>query len=342
MGGSAIKKAVIVISLIVATTCAADHITRINKDGAIIAGPVTDYIIADWIAFESNVTDERNIFVGQHTQIFSYSPDLTYVGSVSGTVGGVTVDDVRNSIYISNYESGRYGEHIYLVNVLDYNFNEKFSFEIPADPVSLSVDESNADIWVSTFCGESDGLHKYNESGEEILFVPGSYGIRHLGRTDVTGSIWASYVLGTRHILKRHDSYGNVIIEIENLFDDFEFGEVRVSDGSIWLIVGHGANTEVYKLNNVGSITARYSGMDNIYSLTVNQANGSVWLTNDQGEIARLNSDGQEELRLRWFEDQVLGAIGDPSDNSAIIFSQFNWGESVQPASLGEIKAMFR
>ncbi|UCE27095.1 MAG: hypothetical protein JSW52_12215 [Candidatus Coatesbacteria bacterium] len=332
----------IFIILLTVVTCHADHVARINENGAITAGPVTDHIIADWISPESNVTNERNIFVGQHTQIFSYSPDLTYVASVSGIVGGVTIDDVRNSIYISNYESGRYGDHTYLVRVLDYDFNEKYSFEVPAVPISLSVDESNAGVWVSTFCGENDGLHKYNENGEETLFVPESYGVRRLGRTDVTGSVWASYVLGTELILKRHDSNGNVIVEIEKLFDNFEFGEVWGNDGSIWLIVGHGANTEVYKLNSVGSITARYSGMDNICSLTVNQANGSVWLTNNRGEIVRLNSDGQEELRLRWFEDQVLGAIGDPSDNSAIVFSQFNWGESIQPSSLGEIKAMFK
>lgn len=338
-------KKIFITFLVIATACGASHITRINEQGTIIEGPYEegDFGYYGYYDSESKVSDAGYIYFsayyGGRDSVRCYSRGLSYVGYAEGYTGSSTIplDNVRGSIYVTNERGGKD-----YIDVLSLTLGDKYSFEIPVSPLSITIDESNAGVWFSkTYDG--GGLYKYNEQGEQIYYFPEYDRVTKLSDVTADGSFWATYRLGSYPdyiaTIRNHTEDGSYNVETFNLYGSVGEMDLWIQDGSFWVVLG---DSELFKINAFGNIVFRYTGIDDIRSISVNQNDGSVWVSSENYDIACFDANGDKLLHFPWFDEYVLEVAVDPSDNSVIVFSDRRISAYIQPSSLGEIKAMFR
>ncbi len=335
------KKTFITV-LIIATACGAAHITRINDNGAIIAGPNLITAYPEFGTY-STVSETGYIYLAYGLYLNCYTEGLDYVTRVDNYgPNAVTVDNVRSSVYSYSYINGQ--RHI---TVRGPTLEIKYDFDTPAGPYSLTVDESDASVWFIIGSGTYKGLYKYDDEGEEIYYFP-EYPGSTITRTASDGSFWTSGYSHGLKTVRHHLSDGTVSAETQGLREVYYITDTWTSEGSLWAIFDpwnpfhDWPDSELYKFNILGNPVLCYTGIDRMKSLSVNQNDGSVWISSVDGDIVHLDSNGGEIKRIKWFETYVFEIATDPIDNSVIIFSGSSIPASIQPSSLGEIKAMFR
>jgi hypothetical protein len=332
--------------LVIATACGASHITRINEQGEIIEGPYEEgsFGYYGYSKSEAKIANPGYIYFSGWASftdsyvVFCYSKNLSEIQSIPGYTGNSTIpiDNIRGSVYVANERGGKD-----YIDVLDLTLGDKYSYEIPVSPLSITIDQSDASVWFSKTY-EGGGLYKYNEQGEQLYYFP-EYD-RVTGLSDVTpdGSFWALYRFGqySEFIIRarKHSEDGSYNVET-NPYGRAREMDVWNQDGSLWLTLEY---SELFKVNALGNVVFRYSGIGYIRSISVNQNDGSVWLTGYNFDIVHLDADGNELLHFAWFEPYVVEVAVDSSDNSVVVFSDYDTYGNIQPSSLGEIKAMFR
>lgn|GEM_PF-2330151 len=335
------EKGVIVVLLGTVVACGAYHLTRINEDGVIIAGPTgDDYIYNDSFESESEISEAGFILFSDDYTLYSYSTNLEYLSSKydGATEPSVALDNTKNLIYVPRYSDG-----FWFVDVCDLYLNTLDYFEIPKKPISLTVDEAADVIWLTIYYYEGyNGLYKYDGSGTLLGFFPEQYGLYNLRNTGYDGSFWSSYRTDIQRSLKLINTNGDVSAECQYLPGLIIESSVVEYDNSIWVIYYSGGARTLCKVNRLGSIVFRNDGAPGFDCLGVNQNDGSVWLGNYQRNIKHLDSQGRVIFTNQWFEDYILDISVDPADNSAVVISGSRVYGSIQPSSFGEIKAMFR
>ena len=345
------KNGIIVTILILVTVYNASaygesHIARINEQGRIIEGPYEGGYLGfyGYYSSESKVSDDGYIyFCGRgydRDTLYCYSPTLIFISSYDGgkSYHAIPLDNVRSSVYATSEQ----GDSDY-IDVLSLTLDPKYSFEVPVSPVSITVDENDGSIWLTETYGGREGLYKYDETGGQMKYFPEYEGISGLTNVVADGSFWATYsFIGYPDYItkmRKHAQDGSFAAETYNVSGYSQSLDMSETDGSLWLITNE---SELMKINRFGDIVFRYTGIEDIRSLSINQNDGSVWVSSENYDVAHFDADGDLLLHYPWFEKYVLDLAVDPSDNSVIVFSTSWLISDIQPASLGEIKAMFR
>jgi hypothetical protein len=113
-------------------------------------------------------------------------------------------------------------------------------------------------------------------------------------------------------------------------------------DGGCWLI--QGSNGDLIKLNSLGAVIFHDGSFNEIAAIDVNESDGSVWVaSNIPKRLVHLDKDGNRQLYKQWPGGDFAHLAADQRNGTCIvIYEESKSGDlNIQPASVGEIKAMY-
>jgi len=323
----------IVTVLVITTACGAAHITRINGEGVIVAGPkYIDLVTYTDPRVFSEVSEAGYVYVSDSC----YSHDLEYIASYDGYTRLVLDNNSESTFFYIN----EYKDEQHYIEVRTLIFDLKFSYLIPIRPRSITVDENDGSIWFSTLLGEPFGLYKYSYGGDPIYYFPEYNSQDILSPVASDGTFWCFHPRNEPDGASRFGPNGDILVDESRTYPPSYY--LYKNDASFWTVDRWGP-TVLYKIDSFGSIVLRLIRYGDIEEMGVDQNDGSLWLTTGDDYVVHLDINGNEIRRIKWFEGTVGGIAPDPSDDTVIVISGIEYhGGSVQPSSLGRIKAEFK
>jgi hypothetical protein len=299
------------------------NMCRIDETGTIIGGPVDLDSQASVIC---KVSEAGYVYTYDESYIRCFDSGLQLINSVYQGSSRVSfsIDNLRNEI-MTDRTIRRYGPLLDLIEEI----------EVPGYLDQLTVDPSDGAIWYTTAWPDERALYKVSYEGELIYYFP-DYNNFMLTRVAPTGEFWASKggdYIGITFI----DSYGVILAEAPTVHGPYI--EIYFGDLSCW---ARGGWNIITKVNADGSIIYNNTtDFNRPHDLAVDQDDGSVWIADTYNyDVVHLDQNGDELLRTDW--DWVARAIAvDPTDSTVIVVSSLG-DVSIEPASVGRIKALFK
>ncbi|UCE28154.1 MAG: hypothetical protein JSW52_05245 [Candidatus Coatesbacteria bacterium] len=190
---------------------------------------------------------------------------------------------------------------------------------------------------------DTNGIHKIRNSDfARVRYVEGykPYGTTY---DNISKWYWIYNYEGSGNwSLVKFDDDGNELFTI-NAFSGYRDLQASPIDGGCWFI-GDGQN--LFKVNAFGAVILRDSTFSEIAAIDVNESDGSVWVaSNVPKRLVHLDKDGNRQLYKEWpGGDFAHLAVDQRNGTCIVIYEEYKSGRgdvNIQPASVGEIKAMY-
>jgi hypothetical protein len=235
---------------------------------------------------------------------------------------GLDVDD-ENYLWITGSESSDWGLYKYTSSG-DYVDGLEGYCPIEADLNGLGY------TWTADPIAGSpmNGIHKIrNDDFSRVIYIDG-YNPYHATYDKANRNYWISNLEGgSDWSLVKFDDNGDELLTL-NVFEGYKDPHASPVDGGCWF-VGNGQN--LFKVNAFGAVILRDNTFSNIAAIDVNESDGSVWVaSNIPKRLVHLDKDGNRMLYKEW-----------PGGDFAHLAEYRSGDLNIQPASVGEIKAMY-
>jgi hypothetical protein len=208
-------------------------------------------------------------------------------------------------------------------------------------PHNASTIDVPVGVWVSAHSVHDyymPGVHKFDADGTRRLYLDEYWPYQN--STDInTSELWFMDFVGYSSKLIKLDTNGDELVYLRGTgVSDPQASPV---DGGCWFISGGG----LIKVDTFGSIVFRDSSFSDIAAIDVNESDGSVWVaSNIPKRLVHLDKDGNRQLYKQWpGGDFAHLAVDQRNGTCIVIYEESKSGDlNIQPASVGEIKAMYR
>ncbi|UCE28153.1 MAG: hypothetical protein JSW52_05240 [Candidatus Coatesbacteria bacterium] len=249
---------------------------------------------------------------------------------------GFDVNHINRLWITGNEVIGDYGLYEYTSDGDYMNGIEDFN---PNDTV---YEDEYDEVWAIAANVIQEGVHKFTDSGSRLFYKPGYLPYASLAADVPSGAAWFQNLSGGIRELVKMRSNGDEEFRLRN----FEFPrdpQTCSLDGSCWLFEHYSG--DLIKLNSAGAIIFRDSSFSDIAAIDVNESDGSVWVaSNVPKRLVRLDKDGNRQLYKEWpGGDFAHLAVDQRNGTCIVVYEEYRSGAGVniQPASVGEIKAMY-
>jgi hypothetical protein len=209
-------------------------------------------------------------------------------------------------------------------------------------PVDSTYDFSENEAWA---CVDDPhdyvmpGVHKFTDSVSRIFYIPG-YQPGYIDSDAITGSAWFidAYLGLVKMTVDGTEEFVNHAID--HPLDP----QASNVDGGCWFFDCY--TGDLYKVDTFGSIVFHDDSFSDIAAIDVNESDGSVWVaSNIPKRLVHLDKDGKRMLYKQWpGGDFAHLAVDQRNATCIVIYEEYKSGRSdvnIQPASVGEIKAMY-
>jgi hypothetical protein len=326
----------IVLTAAVCAFGATKRIARVNEDGDILFDRDAGFS-PDVIEVEVSEVD-GSIYVSMYQfNIGKFNENGYYDAGFDLTLFAQTRDfDVSNHGYLwitGDEISSDEGLYKYTDNGDYVDGAEDF------DPNSSSYDDSLNEVWAADDDFQGSGVHKFDEYLSRLLNKTG-YQAQYINCDSLSGNLWFGDIRPGHYEVVSLNSSGDERLSryITEGPKDFQASPV---DGGCWFISGGG----LIKVDTYGSIIFRDSSFNEIAAIDVNESDGSVWVaSNIPKRLVHLDKDGNRQLYKEWpGGDFAHLAVDQRNGTCIVIYEEYRSGAemNIQPASVGEIKAMY-
>jgi hypothetical protein len=201
------------------------------------------------------------------------------------------------------------------------------------DPVGVWVSAHSVhDYWMP-------GVHRFEADGTRNLYLPEYRPFKNSCNVN-NGDFWFIDHINGRADLVKLDEDGNESAR-NSAFEAPDDPQASTVDGGCWFISGAG----IIKVNAFGSVVFRDGSFSDIAAIDVNESDGSVWVaSNIPKRLVHLDKDGNRMLYKEWpGGDFAHLAVDQRNGTCIVIYEEYRSGAemNIQPASVGEIKAMY-
>jgi hypothetical protein len=326
------------LTVVVYAFGATKRIARVNEDG--------DTIFDRYIGGSTDVIEVEIAEVDGSIYISSYYFNITKFDENGYPEGGfdlplfhqtygLDVDD-ENYLWITGSESSDWGLYEYtssggyLDGLEDYCPIEAdlngLGYTWTADPIAGSA---------------MNGLHKIrNEDFYRAVYIDG-YNPYHATYDKTNSCYWVSNLKGgSDWSLVKFNDNGDELLTL-NAFEGYKDPHASPVDGSCWFV---GNSQNLFKVNAFGAVILRDSTFSNIAAIDVNESDGSVWVaSNIPKRLVHLDKEGNRQLYKEWPGGDFAHLAVDQRNGTCIVIYEESAKSdlNIQPASVGEIKAMF-
>jgi hypothetical protein len=209
---------------------------------------------------------------------------------------------------------------------------------------NASADDYPQVVWVGGHSVHDDllpGVHRFTYGGTRNLYL--SEYRPYKNSCDINnGGFWFIDHVNGRADLVKLDEEGNESVR-NSAFEAPDDPQASTVDGGCWFIDYY--KGDLYKLDAFGSIVFHDGSFNDIAAIDVNESDGSVWVaSNVPKRLVHLDKDGNRELYKQWpGGDFAHLAVDQRNGTCIVIYEESKSGDlNIQPASVGEIKAMYR
>jgi hypothetical protein len=211
-------------------------------------------------------------------------------------------------------------------------------------PIDASFDDTLREVWAGVedpFEESQPGVHKFTESGSDIMYIPG-YRPLYIDGNSTSGSLWFRQRPSGKGELIKLDAEGVEEFRLVNFSAPKDPQVDPIGDGC-WFFEQYSG--DLFKVNALGSIVFHDGSFSDIAAIDVNESDGSVWVaSNIPKRLVHLDKDGNRQLYKEWpGGDFAHLAVDQRNGTCIVIYEEYKSGTDVniQPASVGEIKAMY-
>jgi hypothetical protein len=298
-------------------------------------------------------------------------------GGFSPDVIEVEVSEIDGSIYVSMYQFniGKFDENgfydagfdlpaMYLTRGFDINYADHLwisGVEVVGDyglyeydntgdyvngfegfyPEDDYFDDSVYEVWTGGGAPLEPGVHKFTEDGTLLFYLPEYRPRDYIDGNSVEGSCWfPNGRYGKWELIKLNED-GSEAFRLNGVGKPDD-PQVYPNEGSCWFTNGY--TGDLYKVDAFGSIVFHDGTFSEIAAIDVNESDGSVWVaSNVPKRLVHLDKDGNRELYMPWpGGDFAHLAVDQRNGTCIVIYEESKSGDlNIQPASVGEIKAMY-
>jgi hypothetical protein len=187
---------------------------------------------------------------------------------------------------------------------------------------------------------EMNGVHKINVALSREFYLS-EYRPLDTTYDKITDEFWFTNVVGTSGHLVKLDEEGNEELYIVGLSAPMDL-QASPLDGGCWFFTI--AGDDLVKVNSLGAVIYRDSSFSDIAAIDVNESDGSVWVaSNIPKRLVHLDKDGNRQLYKPWpGGDFAHLAVDQQNGTCIVIYEEYRSGDmNIQPASVGEIKAIY-
>jgi hypothetical protein len=231
---------------------------------------------------------------------------------------------------------GDYGLYEYTSNGDYVNGIEDFN---PNDAV---FENSTFEVWATAGNVIQEGIHKFKEDGSRIFYKPGYQPYIGSSGDLVSGGLWFTNLDHGKRELIKVDGDGSEEFRLTNFTLPRDPQTSTIEEGC-WFFEHYSG--DLYKVDAFGSIVFHDGTFSEIAAIDVNESDGSVWVaSNIPKRLVHLDKDGNRELYKQWpGGDFAHLAVDQRNGTCIVIYEESKSGDlNIQPASVGEIKAMYR
>jgi hypothetical protein len=310
----------------------------VNEDGDTIFDRDAGFS-PDVIEVEVSEVD-GSIYVSMyHFNIGKFNENGFYDAGFDLTLFAQTRDfDVSNHVYLwipGDEELGDDGLYKYSDSGDYLDGAEDF------DPNSSSYDDSLDEVWAADDDFQGSGVHKFDEYLSRLFNKP-DYQAQYINCDSVSGNVWFGDIRPGHYEVVSLNSSGEERFSRYITEGPKDFQASRV-DGGCWLFDAY--KGDLFKIDAFGSIVFHDGSFSEIAAIDVNESDGSVWVaSNVPKRLVHLDKDGNRELYKEWpGGDFAHLAVDQRNGNCIVIYEESAKSDlNIQPASVGEIKAMYR
>jgi hypothetical protein len=224
-----------------------------------------------------------------------------------------------------------------------YKYTENGDYVDAAEdfkPVDSSYDFSENEVWA---CVDDPhdfampGVHKFSDSVSRIFHIPG-YQPGYIDSDAITGAAWFidAYLGLVKMTVNGTEEFVNHAID--HPLDP----QASPIDGGCWFFDCY--TGDLYKVDAFGSIVFHDGSFNDIAAIDVNESDGSVWVaSNIPKRLVHLDKDGNRQLYKEWPGGDFAHLAVDQRNGTCIVIYEESAKSdlNIQPASVGEIKAMY-
>jgi|GEM_PF-2306283 len=212
------------------------------------------------------------------------------------------------------------------------------------EPNDSGYEDLVLEVWASAahpIPEKKPGIHKFEDSGDRIFYKDGYLPVQ-LANGSPDGSIWfQDNRYGGFYELVKMAADGSEEFRLANF--DFPLDpQVDPNDGSCWVFERYLG--DLYKVDTFGSIVFHDGSFNEIAAIDVNESDGSVWVaSNIPKRLVHLDKDGNRQLYKQWPGGDFAHLAVDQRNGTCIVIYEESAKSdlNIQPASVGEIKAMY-
>jgi hypothetical protein len=210
-------------------------------------------------------------------------------------------------------------------------------------PIDASFDDTLHEVWAGVEDPVEEnqpGVHKFTESGSDIMYIPG-YRPLYIDGNSISGSLWFRQKPSGIGELIKLDAEGVEEVRLVNFSAPKDPQVDPISDGC-WVFEQY--TGDLYKVDTFGSIVFHDGSFNEIAAIDVNESDGSVWVaSNIPKRLVHLDKDGNRELYKEWPGGDFAHLAVDQRNGTCIVIYEESAKSdlNIQPASVGEIKAMY-
>jgi len=251
--------------------------------------------------------------------------------------------DINYEDYLWIAGSEIYGDH----GLYKYTDNGDYVDGIEDfDAFDAGYEDDTSEIWSNgghPIPEKKPGIHKFEDPGTRIFYKPQYLPDLQLANGAPDGSIWfQNNRYGGLWELVKMAADGSEEFRLANF--DFPLDpQVDPNDGSCWVFERYLG--DLYKVDAFGSIIFHDGSFNEIAAIDVDESDGSVWVaSNIPKRLVHLDKDGNRQLYKQWpGGDFAHLAVDQRNGTCIVIYEESKSGDlNIQPASVGEIKAMYR
>ena len=210
-------------------------------------------------------------------------------------------------------------------------------------PIDASYDFSLTEVWAGVddpFESSQPGIHRFMDGLSRVFYKDG-YQPQYIDSDTVTGALWFRDVYSGLVRIIKMSSDGSEEFNLSN-FDHPTDPQAIPGNGGCWFFEQYIG--DLYKLDSFGSIVFHDGSFSEIAAIDVNESDGSVWVAaNIPKRLVHLDKDGNRQLYKEWpGGDFAHLAVDQRNGTCIVIYEESAKGDiNIEPASVGEIKAMY-
>jgi hypothetical protein len=215
--------------------------------------------------------------------------------------------------------------------IIDFAAHNASTYDVPIE------------VWVSAHSVHDyylPGVHRFEEDGTRNLYLPEYRPFKNSCNIN-NGDFWFIDHINGRADIVKLDEDGNESAR-NSAFEAPDDPQASTVDGGCWFIDYY--KGDLYKVDAFGSIIFHDGSFNEIAAIDVNESDGSVWVaSNVPKRLVHLDKDGNRQLYKEWpGGDFAHLAVDQRNGTCIVIYEESKSGDlNIQPASVGEIKAMY-